>query len=81
MRTRVAVVSLVALTLAVGAHLAAQTAPQFRVLMPGFPLWAYGYKEVPAAPQDWSPRPVFAHRRMPPSFSRSNLHRNRRRAA
>lgn len=56
MRIRVALVSVVALTLAVGAHLAAQTAPQFRVLMPGFPLWAYGYKEVPKAPQDWSGR-------------------------
>ena len=35
--------------------LAAQTA-QFRVLLPGFPLWAYGYKAPPAKPEDWSGR-------------------------
>lgn len=29
---------------------------QFRVLAPGFPLWAYGYKTPPAAPEDWSGR-------------------------
>lgn len=28
----------------------------FRALMPGFPLWAYGYKTPPAAPEDWSGR-------------------------
>ena len=28
----------------------------FLALGPGFPLWAYGYKTVPAAPADWSGR-------------------------
>jgi cytochrome c553 len=28
----------------------------FLALTPGFPLWAYGYKTAPAAPQDWSGR-------------------------
>jgi cytochrome c553 len=37
-----------------GAHPVAQAT--FRVLTPGFPLWAYGYKTQPAAPQDWSGR-------------------------
>jgi cytochrome c553 len=37
------------------AHAAAQ-APQFRLLMPGFPLWAYGYMAPPGVPQDWSNR-------------------------
>jgi len=40
---------------AAGAQLLAQ-APSFRVIEPGFPLWAYGYKELPKAPQDWSNR-------------------------
>jgi cytochrome c553 len=40
---------------AIGAHLLAQT-PRFLVQVPGFPLWAYGYKTPPAAPQDWSTR-------------------------
>jgi cytochrome c553 len=39
--------------LVAAAHLSAQS-PQFRALMPDFPLWAYGYKSVPAMPDDWS---------------------------
>ncbi|MBI4888749.1 MAG: c-type cytochrome [Acidobacteria bacterium] len=35
-------------------HPAAQAG--FLALMPGFPLWAYGYKTPPAAPEDWSGR-------------------------
>ena len=54
MSNRVVLATIVGLSLAVGA-VAAQ-APQFRVLTPGFPLWAYGYKVLPAAPQDWSGR-------------------------
>ncbi len=38
-----------------GAHLLAQ-ASRFLALTPGFPLWAYGYKTPPAAPEDWSGR-------------------------
>jgi len=37
-----------------GGVLIAQT--HFLALAPGFPLWAYGYKTPPAAPQDWSGR-------------------------
>jgi cytochrome c553 len=55
MRHRVGLFLILGLAVAAGAHMVAQT-PQFRVLMPGFPLWAYGYKTVPAAPQDWSNR-------------------------
>ena len=56
MTTRTGLFLIVAAGLAAaGAHPAAQ-APQFRLLMPGFPLWAYGYKAPPAVPQDWSNR-------------------------
>ena len=55
MTRRVVFMTVFGLSLAAGAHLAAQT-PVFRVLMPGFPLWASGYREVPKAPQDWSNR-------------------------
>ena len=42
---------------AMGAHLLAQTeTTRFLAQTPGFPLWAYGYKTTPAAPQDWSTR-------------------------
>ena len=37
-----------------GVHLMAQA--KFLALSPGFPLWAYGYKTAPAAPEDWSGR-------------------------
>jgi len=40
-------------SVAAGGHLAAQS-NGFLALAPGFPLWAYGYKVPPAAPQDWS---------------------------
>ena len=55
MRHRTGLFLILSLAVAAAAHVLAQT-PQFRVLMPGFPLWAYGYKTVPAAPQDWSNR-------------------------
>jgi len=38
-----------------GVQLLAQ-ANRFLALTPGFPLWAYGYKTPPAAPEDWSGR-------------------------
>jgi len=43
------------LSLGLAAGALAQT-DRFLALTPGFPLWAYGYKTAPAAPQDWSGR-------------------------
>ena len=54
MMKRVLILGLAAVAMA-GASVVAQ-APRFRVLEPGFPLWAYGYKQVPKDPQDWSGR-------------------------
>jgi cytochrome c553 len=44
------------LSLAVAATAAFAQTTGFLALTPGFPLWAYGYKTAPAAPQDWSGR-------------------------
>jgi len=48
-------VVLAAAVAAGGVHALAQESP-FLALTPGFPLWAYGYRVPPAAPEDWSGR-------------------------
>jgi cytochrome c553 len=54
MRKRSDLLVILCMCMAAGSsYLAAQT-NGFRALTPGFPLWAYGYKTPPAAPQDWS---------------------------
>jgi cytochrome c553 len=55
MNKRVSVLVILLVGLASASVLLAQT-PRFLALEPGFPLWAYGYKTVPPAPQDWSNR-------------------------
>lgn len=54
MRERVGLALVWCVCVAAVAHVTTQT--RFLVLTPGFPLWAYGYKTPPAAPEDWSGR-------------------------
>ena len=56
MTTRIGLFLIFAAGLAAASARPAAQAPQFRLLMPGFPLWAYGYTTPPAVPQDWSNR-------------------------
>jgi len=49
-------VALAALVAAAAAGASALAQAPFLALTPGFPLWAYGYKTPPAAPEDWSGR-------------------------
>jgi len=56
MKTRAGFSLILWVLVAIGAHLVAQTTTRFLAQTPGFPLWAYGYKTTPAAPEDWSIR-------------------------